>query len=537
MFLFAIATAVVAPAVARAAQDDPALNAPPTGLQPTTATLSAILAAHDKANAQANAAKTAGIVERWEFTDSGITGTELLKRSGTNYRSQITEGPFVDLFGQYHDSRWHQDANGYTSETTQIDTRSFYAVRVLEDAADPKNDVSVLGETIGARPAWVLQIKRTGYRHPEWVFYDKQTAQVVRVEFVSSRHRVTEIYDDFRTTDGVTQAWHMHDTDGRPELDDDWTLKSVERNVSLNDADFQGPPHRPSISHVSAETDIPAQTTFAGFVVRLNVNGRGLDFLLDSASSTSVIDRNVAHDLGLPTYGQTTHLSDGKPVEYRTTIADTDVGSIHLHNYVLDAVDYAYNPREEMRVVGVLGYDFFAANVLRFDFVNGRLAALPAAAFTQATPVPGGLEIPLSIDDGLPLVPMYIGDTLSTNVVLDTILPYSLVSGSFAAAHPEQVVDLHPGEHGHSVVPFADDNTFGVLAEVWAAKVPHLRFALSDYINKFVFTGNFPFKMHGRDVDGFVGLDYLHLYDVYFAYPEGRLIVKPNARLHQLQNP
>lgn len=523
-----------APAFAATDPQDATLDAPPANLAPASATLSQILAAHDKAVGNVTAGSGRATVEKWTFTDSGLAGSERLERSGTNYHSRIAAGPFVDEYGQYQETRWHQDANGFTSQTSQIDSRSFYAIRVLEDAADPKNDVTILGQTAGAAPAWVLQIKRPGYRHPEWIFYDRANAQVVRVEYVSGRHRVVETYDDFRTTDGIAQAWHMHDGDGRPELDDDWHLQAVRHGVAVSDAEFQMPPHRPTISRVTVPTQIPDQTTGLGFVVRLNINGRGLDFLLDSASDVSILDRNVAHDLGLPTFGQTTQLSDGKPVAYRSVLPDVDLDGIRLHGYSILCESFAYKPAADTRIVGVLGYDFFAANVLHFDFANGRLEALPVAPFFQPHPVASGLDIPMQIDDGVPLIPMYIGDTLATNVVLDTALSFSLISGSFAAAHPADVVDAGH-DHGTGLVPFADDNAYGVRAEIWYASVPHLRFALSDYIDKGVITGNFPFRFHDREVDGFVGSDYLKLYDLYFAYPAGRLIVAPNANMQRLE--
>jgi hypothetical protein len=509
---------------------DPALDVPPAGLVASKVTLSQVLAAHDKANQPAAGSRDT-VVERWSFTDSGLAGTEVLQRSGSNYRSTLAAGPFVDRYGQIQDIRWHQDDNGFTSVTTQIDARSFYAVRVLEDAADPKNDVTVAGQTTGERPAWVLRIKRSGYRHPEWVFYDEANGQVVRVEYVGSKRRNVETYDDFRNSGGIVRSWHMHDTDGRPELDDDWTLDSIQRGVTLPDSTFAMPPYHPTVSAVTAATAIPDRRTGWGNIVRVNVKGRGLDFLLDSAAGVSTIDRNVAHDLGLPDYGQTTRLKDGHIVNYRTMLADADVGGIHLHDFALQTEDFAWNPDEKTRIVGELGYDFFAANVLHFDNVNGTLEALPAAAFTAPVPVPGGVDVPIQLDDGVPLVPMYIGNTLTNNVVLDTALPLSLISGTFALNHPADVVDMSRGSHNHAMVPFADDNSYGIRAETWYARSPTLQFAISNYTDKLVIAANFPFLIHDKEVDGFVGIDYLRYYDLYFAYPYGRLIVKPNARM------
>ena len=279
----------------RAAEAKP--DTPPAGVQPASIRLAQILAAHEKAVGSLAPGVANTVVEQWSFTDSGLAGTEELIRAGDDYRSTITAGPFAERFGQHGSDRWHQNANGFTSATTALDERSFYAVRVLEDAADPKNDVTVLGQTAGDHPAYVLTVKLPGHRHPEWIFYDKSTAQVVRIESVAGTHRLVETYDDFRTTGGVTQAWHVHDTDGRPELDDDYVLQSLKQGVSIPAETFSEPPYAPAISRVTQESQIPARTHLFGFVVRMMVNGRGLDFLLDSASQHSVIDRDVAREI------------------------------------------------------------------------------------------------------------------------------------------------------------------------------------------------------------------------------------------------
>ena len=78
------------------------------------------------------------VVEHWTYTEAGVSGAEDLQRDGTDYHSRITYGPFVDEYGQRGDARWHNDANGFTSGTTDIEERSFYAMRVTEDASDPK---------------------------------------------------------------------------------------------------------------------------------------------------------------------------------------------------------------------------------------------------------------------------------------------------------------------------------------------------------------------------------------------------------------
>ncbi len=40
---------------------------------------------------------------------------------------------------------------------------------------------------------------------------------------------------------------------------------------------------------------------------------------------------------------------------------------------------------------------------------------------------------------------------------------------------------------------------------------------------------NFPYSIGGDDVDAMIGLDYMIYFDVYFDYPDGKLLVKPNV--------
>ncbi len=522
-------------------KDQAQLDAPPAVVA-TTARLADILAAHRRAigTRPANVADT--VVEHWNFVDSGLAGTEDLARAGTDYHSRIVQGPFVDQYGQRGDARWHQDANGSTSATTEIDTLSFYATRVLEDAADPKNDATVLGESPGTTPAYVVKVMRPGYKHPEFIFYNKSSAQIVRVESVVAKRRRIQTFSDFRTTDGISRAWHVHDTDGRPELDDDWLLQSVSYGETLPPSTFSMATNHSNITAATAVTPLPARTMWlnfyftdmwAGFIVRMDVAGRGLDFLIDSGVSRSIIDSDTARELGLPTYGQTTRLADGSEVSYRTVLAHASVGGIAMNDFVVDAEPFGYNPDERTKIVGVLGYDFFAANVLRFDFPNGRLDAMPIGDFSQVNPVAGAIDIPLTIDDGTPLVALGVGNAFTKRAVLSTAMPFSMLFGTFAAAHPEEVRDAKGKAHGTGTLPLVDAGTYGMKVEYWYSLVSHFRFAVSDYEQVGIETTNATIDLHDQPVDALIAADYLGFYDLYFDYPYGRLLVKPNALFYK----
>src|ERR1700692_5122898 len=96
----------------------------------------------------------------------GLSGTETLCRVGLAYHSRLQRGPFLDEYWQGDEKRWHRSPNGVVSAMQSEDYDSFTMLRVLEDAGDPKSDVKLLGEIVDPQPAYVLEVCRSGYKHP-----------------------------------------------------------------------------------------------------------------------------------------------------------------------------------------------------------------------------------------------------------------------------------------------------------------------------------------------------------------------------------
>jgi len=499
---------------------------------PTTARLRDILAAHEKAaNLKSAALKT--IVEDWQFVDSGLHGTEHLERSGLDYHSRIVTSAYTEEFGQSGQHRWHRDRNGNTSPTSDLDDTSFIAVRVLEDAADPKNDVTVAGQTTGDKPAYVLQVKRPYYRHPEWIYYDAASGNVVRVEYFQGSDRIVSTYDDFRTVDGVTQPWHVHDAWWDRALDDDWHIVSFHAGAPIAPGTFAQPANTMATNAALTRDALQAQFFALMPVIRLKIGDRGLDFELNSAEPRSFIDRDVAAQLNLPTYGQATQLTTGDPWEYWTRIPDADVGPVHLHDFAIMATTFRFNPSWSTKVVGVLGYDFFASNVVHVDYANKTVEVIPEKMFAGDKPVQGGIELPFQLDDGVPFVPMQIGTAYTDRVIVNCAEPFTYVFGPFADAHADQIQEVHSQGRSRRFVPFADEGAYGTEADVWVSQVSDLLFSIADYQNLMILTTNFPYGTSGKGVDAMVGNDYLHFFDLYFDYPHNRFIVRPNKWFYE----
>jgi hypothetical protein len=525
LFAFAALALLASSPIVAAPSSDAALDAPPPNLLPSVAHLPKILSAHEKAVGTPTPGLRDTAIEQWSFTDAGAAGTEHLTRAGSNYRSRITRGPFVVERGQLDGKRWQRDLNGIVTPTTLREADSFFAQRVLEDAADPKNDVSVAGEIGGPQPCYVLKVTLSGEKHPSWYFYDKATAMIVRVERVMDGRRVTSTYSDFRRAGGIMRFWHIHDDFGSEGISDDWTRISLQVGVPVDAAQFAQPASSGTFFGLGGTAQIPVHTFGGAFVLRVNIKGRGLDFLLDPATPDSIVDYTVAKELGLPTYGQTTQLPDGTPYSYDTVLPDATVGPVRLSHFAVRAENYAYDIGDSTKIVGVLGYDFLATNNFKVDFVDGTLEVMPPG---QLPPIANHIELPLVVDGGIPLVSAGMGSDFSSRVVFAQASPISIVFGSYYDAHRAAFTDLEGHALHDASIPFASEGTYGTHFQVWIARLSLLHFAAGDEQQKVLLVTDLPLHHDGDPIDAEIGYRTLRYYDIYYAYPTGQIVVAPN---------
>jgi len=402
----------------------------------------------------------------------------------------------------------------------------------MEDAADPKNDVSLAGQTTGAAPAYVVKVSVSGEKHPEWIFFDASTYRVVRVEYVNGKHRIAMTFDDFRTTDGVTQPWHVHHYTWVPEYDDDWHMTSYKAGGAVAKSEFAQPADPVAVPS-TLSGPLPAQFPYRGTViVRLTIGGRGYDFEIDPSERSSFIDYDIARSLDLPTFGKTIRLSTGENVAFDTYIPDADLGPIHLHNFPVHATRVAWPPDEVTKIVGTLGYDFLISNIIHIDYVHNVAEVLPSSAMPAGkVPIAHALDIPIQFDDGALLVPMAIGDGFTEHALFNAEFRHSVVFGDFVDAHADTLRGS-VADHTTTFVPFADNASYGRNVDTWIVRTNILSFANLNLANVALTATEESYD--DRKIDAIVGFDYLQFYDIYFDYPHGRLLLVPNELFYKL---
>ncbi|HXM18917.1 MAG TPA: hypothetical protein VN934_08885, partial [Candidatus Tumulicola sp.] len=381
----------------------------------------------------------------------------------------------------------------------------------------------------------------------EWLFYDRQTWLIDKAIRVVEDERATVAFDDYRATKGLKQPWHLHYHSGG--FDFDFVRHSLTIGGSVDPAPFAMPKSTFAFAKFSGDTALPARVltdrtfVFGGWltivnptpsiVIRVMVNGRGLDFGVSAAQPDSLIDLDVARELGLSSFGQLLH-AGGEDLSYDTMLGEARIGGLTLHDFALRATRFQYQETYQTKIVGMLGYDVLSAGVLKVDYVNGSVVLSPAESFNADSPIPGASTLLVEFDSGFPFFKGVINGHESSDILLDNDFDESIIFGGFAQRFPESVPELYTGkEKAKASIPFADSRRFGSEVLVWTASVPEIRWGPAHFFDLHIVSSTLPIRRGGHNVDAVMGGDLLAFFDLYFDYPHGRVLLKPNSVFHK----
>jgi len=316
---------------------DPSDVAPP-GIATTKMTLAEVLALY-----RAGVGKPARPYKTSREVDAvaayGETGTYTEISSGADYVDITQLGPTTYSSGRFRGQRWRQDENGYTRLVSGVHATDQISNDTLRRAIGGAevDSVALLGEVSAPVSAFVIDVHPPNGRH-EWIFLDKVTGRIVRTEEGRIGRRVVWTFDDFRTTNGITGSWHQHVADGFAGNDMDWRITKLEYGSPVAPSELAMPPSRQRVHFPPGIVDVrlPARIEDGSIIVRLYINGRGLDFALDSGASEIVLDRDVARRLGLATFGQNTETVAGSFSASSAIVPQIRVGDLTLDNVVVD---------------------------------------------------------------------------------------------------------------------------------------------------------------------------------------------------------
>jgi predicted aspartyl protease len=360
-----------------------------------------------RAAAGMQAAGTYHIEERETYADATVTFDRIVQ--GRNYIETMHDGQFTTAEGYVDGIVWTQNANGIVLVRNRAPvTRDPYLMALSIPSANP----STLQAGNDASGDVVLDITpRAGVT--ERRVYDPSTFLVRSVTYDNPNRKGTYVYSAYKRFFGAMIPSHVEYTSPYPQ--NNWTADVVSYvQVPDSSVHFAVPASRP-VFDVGANATLPLPVDFTrqGIVVRVTVAGRGLDFLLDSGASESVIDEAVANELGLTVTEQRAYDFLGKVTRGKTMIDDLALGPIHAHHFALDTIPLSINTGDQ-KIVGLLGGDFFASARIAVDFGKKTVTMLGPST---ALPTDGWTQLPIQVTDFVPVTKAKLNGVDGTFIV------------------------------------------------------------------------------------------------------------------------
>ncbi|HTW85230.1 MAG TPA: aspartyl protease family protein [Candidatus Sulfotelmatobacter sp.] len=497
---WAAAAALAALLLAQAAQA--AYDDEPGGLVGTAATLAKVRALYERAH-QRDYTRAATVIEDWRLFQDGTVGEYRVYQLGKDVRAITTLGPVSYQKGVLHGIHWQQDRNGITFVDAGLhDQRLAASERAFRDPGDDR-DVRLVGES-PATGAYVVEVDPPAGIH-EWLFIDKRTGLLTRSEAVERHARITTTYDDYRLFDGVWDPSRIFTTD---TLGNEREQLLVNRGLDTtpDPRDVEMPPSRRVVEFTGkpgGTVRLPVRFVDGLPVIRVIVGRSAYDFLLDSGAAGIFIDPTVADQQKLERFG--THIGStmGAFQESMTVIPLLTVGDLRMRNLAARVVAIPFQPDSHTRIVGLLGFDFFADVVVHLDLEHNLAEAIAPERFH---PPSDAASATLSLDDRTPAIHISAGSALG-RVVLDTGANQTVFENGFAD-RGEFAPDRFSGT---TRVRGIGGSAFAVPTRLPGLEIAGLwlRDVTADVSNA---------DLGSDEVDGTLGTDLLRSYELWFDY-------------------
>ncbi|HLJ85158.1 MAG TPA: aspartyl protease family protein, partial [Candidatus Eremiobacteraceae bacterium] len=465
----------------------------------------------------------------------GLTGTDRTVSAGEDYRDAFTLGPVTTQSGRYHGQRWRVNENGIVVYEIGVHKKNEIDAQALRSATNaPTTGVTLAGEVQQPVDAYVLKVNPPNGRL-EWLYIDKKTSLLDREDDAYPDKRLTITYDDYRAVDGMFEPWHTHMSDGYPANEVDVRIQSDDVNIKFSDDYLKIPSGDQRIATFPANASsvvLPARIDDGSVVVRLTINGRGLDFLLDSGASGILMDNEVAKELGIKTFGESVQTTMGAYESTQAIVPEMDVGPIALHNTYVECVPFTQQLGYDTKIVGLLGFDFIANAVVSINYDNGNVTAAPPDSFS---PPVNSIAVPIALDDGVPFVQVQIGDSIGTHFILDTGADMIVIFSEFAAAHPQDVVDQGLGKSLSKYLPFVTAEGVGGQIQMTMDQLASYHFGSVNFTDFLAYRTQSGSAFESEDTDGLVGYEVLQYFTVTFDYKDGMIYLIPGEVLRSRQ--
>jgi len=497
-----------------------ALLSEPRDLIPTSSTLSRVHTLYARTHARERSSHLE-VIEDWHLVQDGMSGTFRVHRLGRDYRETTILGPLSYENGMHAGVRWQTNRNGITFAFAGFHERDAISDRIFEGPLRSDRDEKLIGESV-QESAYVIEVNPPGGRH-EWMYIDKHTGLLSRRDRLEKHRRFSTSYVDYKYYDGVAEPSKIKSIDSfGNEREQTLTSRTYDWTPDLRDVEIPTK-HRDFVEFPANVNTVRLPGRFVNglFVVRVGINGKPYDFLLDSGAAGIVIDPSIAEQAGIERFGNRIGATIGSYVESTAIVTTLSVGALKMQRVVTRVVPVPFRIDERTRVVGLLGFDFFADAIIHVDYDRGIAEAIDMPGFHAPENM---TTVALALDDKTPTVKAHVGNALA-RLTIDTGANRTLVFAGFADR-----ADLS----SERIAATTRFRGVGGMGNGEMARLRNFEFANVALTDTPVEISSDDFG--SEDIDGILGADLLKNYDVYFNYPAAQVYVRRARRIPIVAN-
>lgn len=444
----------------------------------------------------------------YEKTHGGTVTSIDLYESGDDYVETDRQGEYSWSEGSYDGQGWRQDENGVVAHVGGFTETADPFIVALSQPQTNDSSMRVLGITTAQPACIVVQVTpKAGLLQQR--YFDAKTFLLRRVVTTDYQGKPwTYDYSDYRTQYGLTFPQTTAYHDDHPENAS--VTKLVKFEPAAAGSVHAAPPQTRPMFALSGNAPmvIPAEFTPSGIIVRVTIEGRGLDLELDSGAADIVLDATVARELGLTVSDVHKGSFSGDYSEGRSRAPDLSIGSLHAQDVTIDTIPFSEMVGDR-KVVGLLGGDFFASERVDVNFEKETLAVAPSS---PDAPEGAWSTQAIQVDDYVPRMHA----------------KFNNVDGAFIVDLGADNTMLYP-HYFRQFKPNSQGDVLGQIEGVAQQGVDYRQYRFSRIdmgdmafadVSADVTEGT---KFEDTDYDGLLGRNVLENFNLVFDYPSGKL--------------
>lgn len=405
-----------------------------------------LLAANKAAMGGAAWDRSGALALDYDYVGQGLTGktSTLYDIAGRGFVDRFAIGPQSGASGFDGANAWQQEPSGLVSDQKGEDVlplafneayrdgnlwwRAGFGGAGIRDEGQ-ESDGTGRFDRLRVTP-------RSGKPFEAW--FDAKSHLLARTIEAQGSQTITTFYSDYAPTNGVMVARKVVIDDGTGAANrQTQTLRGAKLLSAEPTGGFAQPKvtlHDASLAGNARETTVPFRLVNNHIYAEVSINGsKPLLFIFDTGGH-SLLTPDAAHDLHVVAHGAQTATGAGASVAQsgQARVDSIRIGGATIINQPVSVINFASQAIEGVDVKGMVGYEFFARFVTRFDYGAHTITFIDKQHFhpeTAGTPVPIVLYYQLPQLNG-----SY--DGISGRFCVDTGNRATLIlTGPFAAAH------------------------------------------------------------------------------------------------------